>query len=105
LVEFALTQAMLGLPMTQFELRVFAARMTTSQTRPPPLGKRLLGAADPWQLYHHPARCSQSMIDFPTTTMQKSSGACKPSTTSTNSKKIQKVLVMTLLQHILDKRE
>jgi len=44
LVEFALTQAMLGLPMTHFELRVFAARMTTSQTRPPPLGKRWLAA-------------------------------------------------------------
>jgi hypothetical protein len=37
LLEFTLIQALLGLPMTHFELRVFAAQMTTSQTQPPPL--------------------------------------------------------------------
>ena len=34
---------MLGLPMTYFELRVFAAQITISQTQPPPFGKRWLG--------------------------------------------------------------
>jgi hypothetical protein len=44
LTKYAPNQTTLGLPLTHFELRTFAARMTTSEVRPPPLGRNWLSA-------------------------------------------------------------
>jgi hypothetical protein len=40
LTKFSLNQATLGLPLTHFEMRAFAARIAASQQHPPPLGKK-----------------------------------------------------------------
>jgi len=42
LTKFALNQSALGMPLTHFEMRAFAARLTSPQPQPPPLGKKWL---------------------------------------------------------------